>query len=143
MFAKNDAADVPHAINHYSPLAYFLVVLADQTVVQAVNISDNLNITAVTSRITIPVHLPRIISTVLDGDDELLLFGHPTMVAKLGINIEVFVPNCLSTSAENEIRCTTTFLDSALGVAADQVLCDALLTNRAPYATFIPSTIVK
>ena len=59
------------------------VVLADQAAEHAVGSAEFLNVT-VTSGVAGLIQLSNIVSTVLEGDDDLLLLGHPTMVAKLG-----------------------------------------------------------
>ncbi|CAN0274258.1 unnamed protein product, partial [Scytosiphon promiscuus] len=109
----------------------FSVVLADQAVAHTVGTTEPLNVT-VTSGVAGPIHLSRIVFTVLEGDDDLLLLGHPTMVAKLGTNVESMLTNLPATIAEDEIRCAVASLAAARGVATGPDPSEALLTDRAP-----------
>ena len=83
MFAKLQANYPSHTLLHQRA---FSVVLADKAVAHAVGTTEPLNVN-VTSWVAGPIQLSSIVLTVLEGDDVLLL-GHPTMVAKLDISVE-------------------------------------------------------
>lgn len=112
----------------------FYVVLADQAVAQAVGSTDPLNVT-ITSGIGIagPAQLSCIVSTVLEGDDDLLLLGHPTMVSKLGINVEGLLTNLPANSARDDVQYAVASLATARGVPGDSDSSVALLIDRVPY----------
>lgn len=77
MFAKLQANyPLNTLINHRKCSA----VLADQVVAHAVDTTEPLNVTAA-SRVEGPLHLSRIVFTILEGGEVLLLLGHATTVA--------------------------------------------------------------
>ena len=108
----------------------FPVVLVDQAIAPAVGTTEPLNV-IFTSEVARPVQLTRIVFTVLEGDGDMLLLGHPTMVAKLGIDVEKILTNLPANVAEGDIRCAVA-LAAARGANADPDPSAALLTHRAP-----------
>ena len=71
--------------------------------------------------------------TVLEGDDDLLLLGLPTKVAKVGTEVENILPNLPANVAEGDIRCAVaSSLVAARGANADPDPSVALLIDRSP-----------
>ena len=106
-------------------------MLADQAVAHALGTAEPLNVT-VTSGVAGPIQLSSIGFTVLEGDSDRLLLGHPTMVAKLGINVERMLKIMPTTVAADEIRCAIASLAAVRGAATDPDPSEVLLTDRAP-----------
>lgn len=68
----------------------FPVVLADGAVAQDLRSPEPVNVT-ITGGIAGPIQLSRIVFTALEGNNDLFVLGHPTMVAKLGNDIEAIL----------------------------------------------------
>ena len=117
MFAKLQAKYPLTALLIQSTLP---VVLADQAIAQAVGTTESLNVT-VTSGAAGPVQLSRMVFTVLEGDDDLLLLGNLTMVAKLGIDVENIHTNLPANVAEGGIQCAVAFWRQFVGLMPIQI----------------------
>lgn len=70
--------------------------------------------------------------TVCEWDNDLLLLGHPTKVAKFITEAENILPNLLANVAEGDIRCAVGSLAAARGANADPDPSVALLIDRPP-----------
>lgn len=94
-------------------------------------ITEPLNVT-VDSGVAGLVQLSSIVFAVIEGEDDLLLLGHPTMVPKLGINVKRMLTNLPATVAEDEFRCAVASLAADRVVATDPDPSEALMTDWAP-----------
>ena len=90
-------------------------------------ITEPLNVT-VDSGVAGLVQLSSIVFAVIEGEDDLLLLGHPTMVPKLGINVKRMLTNLPATVAEDEFRCAVASLAADRVVATDPDPSEALMT---------------